>query len=59
LGIAVASAGPYANMVLLTDNHTKASSLNLQAGYSSRCPANSVKAPKAQNTNRTKEINEK
>jgi len=44
--VAVASAGPYANHLHLTqtNNHASTSSLFLQAGCSSWCPANSVKA---------------
>jgi len=42
---AVASAGPYANNPhLAPDNHVNTSSQFLQAGCSSQCPTNSVKA---------------
>jgi len=45
---AVASVGPLQTTCTLleTDNHTRTSSLNFAAGYSSWCPANSVKALK-------------
>ena len=50
MGVAVASAGPYANICtsLQTDNHTSTSSLTfLWVRWSSWCQTNSVKALKA------------
>jgi len=45
--VAVASAGPHANLHLTADNHTSIPPLSfLQAGYSSCCLTNSVKALK-------------
>jgi len=46
--VAVASAGLYASLHLIPDNHTDIPPLSfLQAGCPSCCPTNSVKALKA------------
>jgi len=46
--VAVASAGLYASLHLIPDNHANIPPLSfLQAGCPSCCPANSVKALKA------------